>query len=1404
MDRNAEHVKRRRSGRGRRAWSMLFSLLMLFSAMLSAMPELSLKVQAEDEVGAYNDYLVTTDTNKDKSGEALTALQVYFNNMAWYVIEDDSLDAGTVTLLAADTIGASKFNQDGNNDNHYKDSKVKGYLDGLIAGTETFEISGEEKTFADVAAVIETIPVLTTEKYIGNDPYYSSDIHDTAQNVQLYLLSKREADALPENVRKCSQADGADSNCWWLRSPGYYDFAACVFGNDGRVGIYGTAVGTTLGVRPALKLNLSSVIFSSETATFTPWSYTSYLPKATDDDTALANKVVKFNGIDWYIIEDDSTAVNAGTVTLLAKECVTSSMYNESGSFVEYSNNPTVKTAVDNWYSANIAADAQTAVSGNAMFLLTKDQATTIYNVNPDVLKCPPASGTNSLGWWLCSQSYVGDRAAFVTGANGGINDIGEDVTRTLGVRPALKLNLSSVIFSSVNLSGGANAASSGGSAVQNYFDYGGTRRAMTTVTYTANEGCSFPETSSYYTTTNGITVTRTSDTEVTVSGTPTAANVNITIPDAIVDVSDVALTPSTATLTKGVDPVALTASINPDNATDKSVKWSVGGTSAGAVKLYTDAGCTTEVGTAATSALTVYAKGISTGNATVIVTSNSDSTKSATCAVTVEAFGGDPYAAMVNNSAATVKFNDLDWYIIEDNSTAVDAGTLTLFAKDPIVGIQFNENVETGNHYSNSKIKGYLDALTTGDGSFAGVADAIETVTVTTSAYNTEEYDKATDVKLYLLSTEEVNVLPGNIRKSSEASGMEYNCWWLRTPGNTGTKASIVDGDSGNIYDSTERDNFVDIPYGVRPALKLDLSSVKFSSSEGNAFTVLPAPTLTKEPKALSLTYNGNEQELVTAGQTADGTFYYALGENADTAPEFDGLSTDTDKKWSTAIPKASAVGSYYVWYMVKGDSEHRNSEAVCVEAEIKEYTAPPVNYYYVRFDMNGHGEAISPQRIRSGSKVQKPEDPVDDDYDFIGWYTDKECKQEYDFSKTVRQGFTLYAKWTKKDANAFTVSFDMQQHGEQIPAQSVPVEGKAEKPADPTAEGYSFGGWYTSPACKAEELYDFTTPVTADITLYAKWTEKAVPVFRSALDSVPAIEAETTELYLVKGQKFIIGKDWIVKKDDKASKDLVSISKKSGLLKAKKDGKATIWNGERSLTLHISAPSVPKKLELQITADGAGSKAIELTNPDELPVYWYSASPDVATVDQDGKVTAVSAGKSKVTAYINGCTYNCTVTVKEAVIAKERTLHILEGKTKNLSIKGVKKPVWSSADEDTASFTKKNKLTAKKAGDTILTATAADGTEYKVHLYVENITLSGDGLTPAKGKNKYNLTLKAGESTELSFANVEQDVVFKSSKPDSVFIDENGKVFARAKGKSKFTTKLNGKTITVNVVVE
>ena len=61
----------------------------------------------------------------------------------------------------------------------------------------------------------------------------------------------------------------------------------------------------------------------------------------------------------------------------------------------------------------------------------------------------------------------------------------------------------------------------------------------------------------------------------------------------------------------------------------------------------------------------------------------------------------------------------------------------------------------------------------------------------------------------------------------------------------------------------------------------------------------------------------------------------------------------------------------------------------------------------------------------------------------------------------------------------------------GSKVDFQTTAANGSVTKPADPTREGYTFAGWYTDEACT--KAYKFDAAVTADMTLYAKWTKKA-----------------------------------------------------------------------------------------------------------------------------------------------------------------------------------------------------------------------------------------------------------------------------------------------------------------------
>jgi uncharacterized repeat protein (TIGR02543 family) len=67
------------------------------------------------------------------------------------------------------------------------------------------------------------------------------------------------------------------------------------------------------------------------------------------------------------------------------------------------------------------------------------------------------------------------------------------------------------------------------------------------------------------------------------------------------------------------------------------------------------------------------------------------------------------------------------------------------------------------------------------------------------------------------------------------------------------------------------------------------------------------------------------------------------------------------------------------------------------------------------------------------------------------------------------------------------YTVTFDSN-GGSLVKSQSVAEGEKATRPDNPTKDGYGFVNWYDNEDC-TDPHYDFDTPVTADITLYAKW---------------------------------------------------------------------------------------------------------------------------------------------------------------------------------------------------------------------------------------------------------------------------------------------------------------------------
>ena len=128
--------------------------------------------------------------------------------------------------------------------------------------------------------------------------------------------------------------------------------------------------------------------------------------------------------------------------------------------------------------------------------------------------------------------------------------------------------------------------------------------------------------------------------------------------------------------------------------------------------------------------------------------------------------------------------------------------------------------------------------------------------------------------------------------------------------------------------------------------------------------------------------------------------------------------------------------------------------------------------------------GESISTQTIDRGGKFTAPAAPKEN-HTFAGWYNGD---KPFDFDADTTNApnvLELVAKW---DINKYTVQF-VSDHGsfkDQTIEHGKPID--TDKLTIPPVEGFTFDGWYADDTRTKE--FDFSTPITSNTTVYAKWT--------------------------------------------------------------------------------------------------------------------------------------------------------------------------------------------------------------------------------------------------------------------------------------------------------------------------
>ena len=466
---------------------------------------------------------------------------------------------------------------------------------------------------------------------------------------------------------------------------------------------------------------------------------------------------------------------------------------------------------------------------------------------------------------------------------------------------------------------------------------------------------------------------------------------------------------------------------------------------------------------------------------------------------------------------------------------------------------------------------------------------------------------------------------------------------------------------------------------------------------------------------------------------------------------------------------PREKTGYTFAGWYRDAECTEAYDFTTLVTE-NITLYAKWNINTYDVTFDTAG-GSAVDSQSVEYNLAAASPEVPVKTGYTFAGWYRDAECTEAYDFTTPVTENIMLYAKW---NLNTYRVTFDTA-GGSAVESQSVEYNSAAVSPETPVKTGYTFAGWYRDAECT--EIYDFTTPVTENITLYAKWNEipKVTPqptvAPRPTAPVQPTVAPEPTATV----QPTVI--------PEPTATVLPTVAP------------------EPTATIHPTVAPEPTVVPVP-TVTPEPTEPVQPTvvpQPTTVPeptVVPEPTTPSEPIVTPQPIIPAQPTPGPEPTATV-------TLNVSSLVLQKGKSTTAVKATlTKGDSIEK-----WESSDTKVATVTKKGKIKAKKVGTAVITVTTQRGASASVEVKVRKTKVKTEKLT-LTNIEKQKLTLKKGKifkiKTELTPLTSQEKITYKSSDKKVAKVSKTGKIKAVKAGKAVITVKSGDKMVKVKVSVK